>query len=265
MFPFVSVLGFQIPAYGLMNTLGMLVAAVYLFFTNRGGRCGRLPGGDLVNLGALAAAGALVGGIGLYALTMLPVLVKNWAMVRQNLGHIPVLLFGGMVFYGGLLGGLAAVWWYCKRYQLSFALVVGLLTPAVPLFHVFGRIGCFLGGCCWGMQTPFGVVFTASMGAPNGVPLLPVQLIEAGLNLLLFLLLAVLARRLQQKWVVLPLYLVLYSVLRFVLEFFRGDRIRGVYLLSTSQWVSLGILLAVLLWYLLRRRAQHTAAQPPQV
>ena len=99
------------------------------------------------------------------------------------------------------------------------------------------------------------------MAAPNGEPLLPVRLIESGYNFLLFLLLLIAERRMRLRWMVFPLYAAGYAVMRFTLEFFRGDdRMRGIFFgMSTSQWVSMGILLALIawyIWYIARTRAQ---------
>ncbi len=261
MYPYFHLFGLDLPAYGMSSFVGCLMVALYVFLTNRGGKLGRLPGGDLVNLGVMATVGALVGGILLYALTLLPLVVQNWAILGQNPWHLRPLLFGGLVFSGGLAGGFAAVFWYCRHYRLPLKTVVAIFTPAIPLFHVFGRVGCFLAGCCWGIEVPFGLVYRQALAAPNGVPLLPLQLIEAAANLLLFIVLAVSVRKLRQKWRVLPLYLALYGALRFVLEFFRGDAIRGVWLLSTSQWISLALLLAALGMCLAEKRRKTPAPQ----
>lgn len=265
MHPYTHLGGLTLPSYGLMGLLGAAAAALYLFLTNRGGKAGRLPGDDLLHIGLLAGVGALVGAKLLHLITMLPVLVRTRELWMAQPSLLLPLLQSGFVFYGGLLGGLFAVWLYCRRYAVPLAIVAGLVTPAVPLFHAFGRVGCFLAGCCWGVPWHGGVVFHESAGAPNGVALFPVQLVEAVCNLALFLLLAVLSRRLVEKWRVLPLYLGLYACLRFVLEFFRGDAARGGWLLSTSQWVSLVILASLGVWAVWWSRAKRQPAgnSPP--
>ena len=101
--------------------------------------------------------------------------------------------------------------------------------PSVALAQGFGRIGCFLAGCCYGEETdsPIGIVFHESAYAPNGVNLIPTQLISSGLDFLHFLVLIWLARRVKADGQVAGCYLIFYSVGRFILEFFRGDMIRG--------------------------------------
>jgi phosphatidylglycerol:prolipoprotein diacylglycerol transferase len=240
-----------------MALAGILASCGYAFASNRGGRAGRLPGDDLLHILLLAVVGAIIGAKVFGALTSLPAVIRNWDLLwRYGWQTALTYALGGLVFYGGAIGGFFAVAIYCKKYDVSLKTTVGLLTPVIPLFHTFGRVGCFLGGCCWGIEVPFGVVYTLSPsnGAPNGVPLLPVQLIEAGCNFILFLFLARLTRRLKRKWAALPVYVMCYGTIRFVLEFFRGDKLRGVALLSSSQWISIALMAAVIVLYFTRWR-----------
>lgn len=261
MYPYINILGRDVGLYGLMALLGALVCGGYLYITYRGGKAGRLRGDDLLHVLLLAVLGAMVGAKVLSIVAQLPIviplIVQNWEVLRHHPMDVLVLLAGGMVFYGGFIGGAVAVFWYCRRYNVSIKVVCGIFTPAVPLFHTFGRIGCFLGGCCFGIPVSWGVVYPEhSPGAPSGIPLLPIQLIEAGCNFILFIVLAIVSRRLRpaRKWMTLPVYMVCYGVLRFVLEFFRGDIMRGVYLLSTSQWISLALVVGSLVMYFARWR-----------
>lgn len=249
MHPYFNVFGFALPAYWLLTLLGAVAAFIYIYVANRSAES-PLAGDDMLHMAVLGGVGAMVGGKVLYVIATLPLVIENWALLSANPRWLVYTLFGGLVFYGGLFGALVAVYLYCRHYNLSFKEVMAIATPATPLFHLFGRVGCFLSGCCWGIEVPWGVAFNASLAAPNGVPLLPVQLIEAGFNLLLFIFLAVAVKRLKRRWMVLPLYLMLYAAARFVLEFFRGDLARGVFLLSTSQWISLAILVVVPLLFL---------------
>ena len=263
MYPYVDFWGFQVSGYARAGRAGLGAAGLYVGFTNRGRKAGFLYAQDIVHITCLAVVGAVVGAKLLHVLTVLPVIIGNWELLMrpENDGMLLNLLASGFVFYGGAIGGVAAVYWYCRHYRVPFKSVLGLMAPAIPLFHAFGRVGCFLGGCCWGIPVSWGIRFTNSIGAPNGVPMLPVQLIEAGCNLLLFALTAWLSRKMVRKWLVMPVYIVCYSVLRFTLEFFRGDAGRGVWLLSTSQWISLALFAGTVVLYFTRWRKQPVEPQ----
>ena len=114
--------------------------------------------------------------------------------------------------------------------------------PSVALAQGFGRIGCFLSGCCYGRETncPLSITFRESDFAPNGVPLIPTQIYSSVLDFIHFALLLYIAKHKKTDGEVAAAYLVCYSIGRFILEFFRGDLIRGsVGVLSTSQFISI--------------------------
>lgn len=257
MHPFIHIGGIQLPVYGLMSLLGVGAAALYLWRANRRAGEQALPPDEIVNVVAIMGVGALVGAKQLYIVTMLPALIRNWSSLPSMPAALLSLVSSGGVFYGGLLGALAAAALYCRRFRQDWRPLAALFAPALPLFHAFGRIGCFFSGCCWGVPVSWGVVYRDSIGAPNGVALFPVQLLEAAINAALFAVLAVLAKKLKNPWHVMPIYLASYAVCRFGLEFLRGDTIRGVYLLSTSQWISLLILSGLLITWLVAKRRRR--------
>ena len=134
-------------------------------------------------------------------------------------------LGGGFVFYGGLIFGLLTLWIFLKITQQRLREFAFLVVP-LGVGHGIGRVGCFFAGCCHGVHYP-------------------VQLFEAGG---LFLISMICFKRLKQNKEIFSFYLKNYSVLRFTLEFMRGDEIRGLYIgLSTSQWISLFIIFVLLL------------------
>ena len=144
-----------------------------------------------------------------------------------------------------MIGAILFVFLAGKLHKLD---AVGYLRSAVfmiPIMHGFGRIGCFMAGCCYGR--PYegfcAVVFPEESYAVSGVPLFPVQLLEAGLLLLLGISLMYL--RLKKKWhYTLETYILVYGVIRFVLEYLRYDEDRGIFAgLSTSQWISVALVL----------------------
>jgi phosphatidylglycerol:prolipoprotein diacylglycerol transferase len=143
---------------------------------------------------------------------------------------------GGFVFYGGLLFGL----FYYLLYSLYFKKFdfkkSSLLLPGLIFGHAIGRLGCFMAGCCYGEQT------TIPWGIPmNGVSRHPVQLYETLALSLLGLIILKMLKAKKDNLTIISSYLLSYSLIRFILEFFRGDEIRGLVAnnLSTSQLVSI--------------------------
>ena len=164
----------------------------------------------------------------------------------------PGLLLGTLryagVFYGGLLAGLLFVLWYCRRHRLPLGKVLDVFAAPLALAHAFGRLGCFAAGCCFGTRCslPWAVVFheeaaAKNVGTPLDVALHPVQLYEAGSNLLLFLLLLWLFPRKRFDGMLAALWLLLYAGSRFLWEFFRADARGALGPLSTSQWLAVAV------------------------
>ena len=158
---------------------------------------------------------------------------------------------------------LPAGYLYGKNRKLDLSAWSDMIAPVVPLFHVFGRIGCFLGGCCYGAESPVGFVYRYSpIPDANGVVRFPIQLVEAFWNLLLFLVLSHLLRKNRFSGRLFCGYLLAYAPARFLLEFWRGDTLRGSWLgLSTSQWVSLLVIAGALL-VLFRQTARQSVHSP---
>lgn len=239
MLPYITVFSRIIPTYGIMTAFATIVSILYIKFSV----FRRYPAleADLQLATIYAVLGVFVGAKVLYLLTILPEFLAALPLLWENPeGFVNRYLSGGFVFYGGLYGGIFAAWCYAKIARVPFRQVSAALTPIIPLFHGIARIGCFLTGCCYGRQSSFGICYHASPIAPNGVPLLPVQLYEAAIELLLFLLFDRLSRK-KAPGGLLPLYLLLYGIARFLLEFLRGDLYRGFFgPLSLSQVMALG-------------------------
>ncbi len=258
MYPYVSIFGWQLPSYWIMSMCGLLIAYGFLMLYRKKFTIASM---DVLHLFLFAIIGALAGAKLLHLIIILPIIIGNFGFLMQNLDVLADLLVSGYVFYGGLIGGFLFCLWYCKMFKISMGEVSELFAPALPLFHIFGRIGCFLAGCCYGIEVPWGVVYTNSASGPNGVPLLPLQLIESGCNVLIFAAVLVFGHFYRGRRLAFPFYIVAYAVCRFVLEFFRGDAVRGVFLLSTSQWVALGLVAAVFIWFFaVYRRKKPQAA-----
>lgn len=258
MFPYIDFFGRHIPTYGICALVGIAASAVLIWLmTKKRKDYNKI---NIVNIPIFALVGAFIGAHILYGITRLDVLayiISNPNVFFASFGNAFSLLaeqFGGMVFYGGLLGALAAGKIYCKAAKIDFLLYADIFAPAIPLFHTFGRIGCFLAGCCYGAEAEWGVVYHNELiPEENGVTRIPIQLIEAGLNLMLAVVLVLLSRRKLKNGTLLSFYFIIYAAIRFTDEFFRGDLIRGQVLgLSTSQWISI-LIFALGLVMLLRR------------
>ena len=237
--PFVNIAGHETPSYGMMVVIGSLISIAVILL-----RCRKknIHLDDQLYFVAFIIMFTLLGAKLLYLLLFenADVIFESWSSFLDYMG-------GGFVFYGGLIGGCVGAICYAKFFEVNAVAAAENFVLIIPLFHCCGRIGCFLAGCCYGIEYtgPLAVTFTESLGAPNNVSLFPVQLWEAGLNLLVFFLLLAVDKKLKRPLQNFGLYAVIYGVIRFLLEFLRGDPARGVWLLSTSQWISLLILIPV--------------------
>ena len=231
MYHYLDVFGHAVSTYLLSAITGIIFAVGLALLRRRAARF-HTSAEDIVFLLMCAVVGALFGA---KAFQLIGLIVRDGRSADfWTLEHWKGLVPGVGVFYGGLIGGFLAVLIYIRKYKLDFLDVTDILVPCVLLFCTFGRIGCFLAGCCYGREAHWGI-------APQhgAAPLVPVQLFEAGLTF--FTMAAILIFRPERKrpGMLLPLYILVYAAGRFIIEFFRGDMQRGVYLLSTSQWISL--------------------------
>ena len=189
---------------------------------------------DLFTIGNITVHGyGLMIGIGIIA----AYLMTEHLAKKQAMDPDPVF---SLLIFGGILAGYAV----CRIKKISFWDYLDCATPSIALAQGFGRIGCFLAGCCYGMETDSwcAITFTNSQFAPNHVPLVPTQIFSSVFDFAHFVLLYVITRRSKVPGFTSSLYLIIYGVGRFVIEFFRGDLIRGsVGALSTSQFISIFI------------------------
>lgn len=187
---------------------------------------------------------------------------------RQNLWQLLSLDFlrSGGVFYGGLLGAVVVGYLLMRHYQLPWWRTADACAPGIALGNFFGRQGCFAAGCCWGEPTtlPWGVKFTELGHQITGVPidthLHPTQLYESFAMLIVFFFLLWLFRHRKFSGQVILFYALLYSVVRFSIEFVRADP-RGDILglttltgLSTSQMLSIVVGITALILLIIRSR-----------
>ncbi len=249
---------FELPTYGFLLVVGIGLAL--LLAARRADSVG-LPGATVADVALWIVLWGLAGAKVLLLLTqpsMLTSLAGWWGLLRA-----------GGVFYGGFIGAALAAVVLFRRHRLPFLAVADVLAPSLALGHVFGRLGCFAAGCCYGAtcHAPWAVVFTdpaaaTISGTPLGVPLHPTQLYEASFNLANYVFLAWLFHRRPPAGTVLGTYLLSYGLARFVIEFFRGDPDRGFLFggaVSTSQAIAAVAVpagIALVVWATRRRRSR---------
>ena len=245
---------FVIYTFGALMVLAVLAA---LWWLRRTARQRGLPVEMVMSLSVWLLVGGLVG-------------AKIFKAVRLLLQGEPwsiPLLEGAGDFYGGFLGALAVVLiYFWRRRELPGWRMADLYGPALALGQSIGRIGCLMAGDDYGKPTslPWAVTFTdpeaaAIGGAPLGVPLHPVQLYESLACLALFFFLVWLSRRQRFEGQLVLSYALGYAVLRFFIEFFRGDVDRGFVLgwLSTSQAIALLLIVVGIIIYGERRKRER--------
>ena len=243
--------GLTIYTYGVLLAVAYLIGLQYALVR---ARARGLNPQRVMDLGIWIIVGALVGAK-LFLIIIYP---------RQFLTSIDGLFNlarSAGVFYGGLIAAVAVALVYMRRYKLPLWTTTDCFAPGIALGHAIGRMGCLMAGCCYGRpaDVPWAITFRnpeaqVNVGTPLNVPLHPTQIYEAVAELLILGILITTERRGRQFagrtfW----LYMLLYGISRFVIEFYRGDN-RGAVLgvLSTSQVVSailvpLAILMLVLL------------------
>jgi phosphatidylglycerol---prolipoprotein diacylglyceryl transferase len=254
---------FPIHSYGVLLAIALLAA---LFSAARLAKRDGLPPERIYDLGLWILIFGLLG-----SKLLLFVVDEDYRANPMRFFSLDFLRSGG-VYYGGFLGGLAAAWFLIRRYQLPFWKVADALAPGVALGQVIGRQGCFAAGCCWGKEThlPWGVHFTEAGHANTGVPvydesgndlyLHPTQLYESFAMLAVFAVLYFLHRRKKFDGQVLITYMIFYPLIRFTIEFFRGDPrgdvggLSSLTGLSTSQIISLLVALGAFVFLILRLR-----------
>ena len=158
---------------------------------------------------------------------------------------------GGLAYYGGFLAAAPVGLWYSKKKQLGVLRIADLTSPWIMFGLFFGRMGCFFNGCCYGVHAsePWAVTF------PGVKDVHPTQLYEAlgAWTIWLVLYLGVRPRK-RAHGDVFAALLVLYGILRFVLEFWRADERGAGWGFSTSQWISIPLIAAgAFLWHRIRR------------
>ncbi len=238
-----------ISEYGLWGILGFIAGLLYLIAVSGKFHKSRE---DVTYLYVWAAVSCIVGAKLLY----LFVLFLSGNLVEIELQNVRMLISeymrGGFVYYGGAFGTVLGLRIACRYFSLDEKFYGDFIIPALPLAHAISRIGCYKVGCCYGKETDgiIHVIYDTSLFAPNGVALVPVQLVEAAFEIVFWMVLLILSFRKGSEvapFSLTKLYFAMYATMRFFLEFYRGDLERGfVGILSISQWISLIVILCLI-------------------
>ncbi len=248
-----NIFGREIPFYGLLFVLGFAVAVLTAIPK---ARRMKLPFTEIACSAVFAGVGGILGA------KLLSVLTSINYIIEYHISFLDVVR-NGFVFYGGLIGGALGLLIYAKAFHEPILRYFDLYAAGTALGHAFGRVGCLFSGCCYGLPTAgsFFVVYRSAIdpNTPLGLPLLPVQLIESFCLVAIFAVCEIVFYCGGKRGVSAAVYAFSYATTRFVLEFFRGDPVRGLWGgLSTSQYISLAIIVVcsvVVVCAALRRRA----------
>ncbi|ACL03465.1 prolipoprotein diacylglyceryl transferase [Desulfatibacillum aliphaticivorans] len=240
-----------------LHSYGFMIAVGFLLGMFLASREARLQNEDPERIMDLCFYLVLIGALA----SRVPYVIFNWHEFAGNPLDILKIWKGGLVFYGGFIGALGVFAYFVKKYSMDAWKTIDILAPSVALGHAFGRIGCFFAGCCYGRPTdlPWAVTFTNQQClAPLNTPLHPTQLYSSlGLFCIFALLFFIVRPRKTFHGQVFWIYILVYAIFRFCIEFLRGDD-RGAYflgLLSPSQTAAVAlVVLAVVFLLKLRKR-----------
>ena len=253
------------PTYGVMAALGLIVGLWVVF------RLARQQGLDpdkMWNLGGLAILSGIVG-------AKLLMILVDWGYYSRHPGEIfsvSTLLQSGGVFSGGLVLAIFVCWWYMRQNRIPFLRAADVFAPGIAVGHALGRIGCFSAGCCYGHEThvPWAVTFTNPLanqlvGTPLNVPLHPTQLYEFVAEMFNFAILYWLVKHKKFEGQVIGLYMFMYGIQRYFLEFLRGDPGRGEVfgVMTGTQLIAIGLVIGGGVLWMMRMPLRRTATAAP--
>jgi len=282
---------FKIPYTNFsFNTYGFLLAVAFVAGLLLMARLAARDGLDrqkVYDLGLWVLAASLIGSKAL-------MVIAEWDLYyRDNPRQIFTLDFfrSGGVYYGGFIGAVIASVIVMRYYKLPWWRTSDAFAPGIILGQAIGRLGCFSAGCCWGKPTAgwYGVHFSEKGHDVTGVPIIvdhlsdpvqesiwagrlggvleplklhPTQLYEAGAALLILVLLLLIHRRRRFEGQVILAYAMLYSVARFIIEYWRDDPRGEIFGLSTSQFIAIVLFVGALATYIYRLRKPSAALHP---
>ena len=247
MHPYIAIGPFQFQSYIFMALLAFLASTLLVVLRRKSQN---IAAWEAVVLSCATLAGGVTGAKIFFLAGRVIQGEAFWtAQFWQN-----VSMTSGYVWFGGVAGALVFLLIYAKIRHLPLRKIMDIMTPFALSFDAIARFGCLFAGCCYGVRAAWGIQL-------HGVTRIPSPLFESALCLVILVLILIRKPERKRPGVLLPLYLATYSVGRFSLEFFRGDKSRGVILMfSTSQWIALLVLLALGIALLVIRKKMKTGS-----
>jgi phosphatidylglycerol:prolipoprotein diacylglycerol transferase len=242
MHPILLKIGYiKVYSYGLMVALGFLLA---VFLSERDAKKQNIPPNLIMDLSIIIILFGLLGARIFYA-------INNLQYYLDNPKEIFMLAHGGLIFYGGALSSLLAAYVFLSIKKVSFLKIADILMPYIVLAHSIGRIGCFLNGCCWGKPTSlwWKVTYPGTTIAVH-----PTQIYESILLLALFVFLKTLRKKSVFTGQVFLSWAIFYGLIRFLIEFLRGDNRLFFAGLTLSQIVSAVLFFIGILFYFYNKK-----------
>lgn len=243
-----------------IHTYGVMIAAGFILglaLALRQARRQLIPAEKIIDLGFYMLLAAIVGS------RLFFVIVNAGYYLKRPL-DIFKIWEGGLVFYGGVIFAIPTAIWFIRKKALDLWDTADIFAPSLAIAHAIGRLGCLSSGCCYGREVhdlPWAITFSdPECLAPTGIPMHPTQLYESAGELINFLILIALRKYKSFKGRLFWTYLLNYSVVRFTVEFFRGDEARGFLIgnISVSQGISILLFLgAVTGLIILRKKANQ--------
>jgi len=252
MYPSFEVFGFDVHFYSIFYMLALLASGAYFVYGNKDLRKYKE---QLFDCYLYLIIGIILGAKLMYILVN----------IKDYIGDVTRLwtdLRGGFLFYGGFIGACIAVYFYFRRHKLPVLDIIDSAATALPLGHAIGRIGCIFAGCCYGSPTnlPWGIIYPTSCPiAPSGIALHPTPIYEIILNLMLFAVILLIRKKVRLKGAIMSIYLIGYSIQRFIVEFFRDDYDTIFLNLTVAQLTSIAIFALAIIYYFIIKKINGNA------
>ena len=228
-FPFINFFGYEVYTYAIF--IGLAFVAASIIFLMFGTKYAHVL--DLIELCFYLCVNSIIAAKIVFLISAIPDIIADPAYLNA------CILEGGFTFAGGLVGGLLTGLFMCWRRRMSIPRVMSSFLMATALGHAILKVGCMYNGCCYGLEYE-GLFAIAIEGVGSTFP---IQMIESITSLAIFVLLFVLFLKVEfkEESKVHIYFMLIYPVVKFIIEFFRGDAVRGVFILSMSQWLCIFI------------------------